>query len=78
MGGADADKGNEKEVVDPSLKKGASTFDWKSLPSSILRAFLIFIPDKAPYKMEPEEVSKLEDDAVLGAVVAYDKALLGT
>ena len=72
MGGGE-DKNKEKGVVDPSTQKGSVTFDWKQLPVSILRAFLIFIPAKAPYKLEPEEVARLDDEAVLGAVIAYDK-----
>ena len=72
MGGGD-DKNKEKGGVDPSTQKGSVTFDWKQLPVSILRAFLIFIPDKEPYKMNPEDVIKLDDEAVAGAVIAYDK-----
>ena len=72
MGGGD-NKNKEKGGVDPSTQKGSVTFDWKQLPVSILRAFLIFIPDKEPYKMNPEDVIKLDDDAVAGAVIAYDK-----
>ena len=72
MGGGE-NKNKEKGGVDPSTQKGSVTFDWKQLPVSILRAFLIFIPDKEPYKMNPEDVIKLDDEAVAGAVIAYDK-----
>ena len=56
-------------------KKGVLTFEWSNLPVSLLRAFLVLVPDEDGWDVGAESAMKWSDEECVSAVEKYDRAV---
>ena len=76
MGGGNASPTipGEGSSTDTS-KKGVLTFEWSNLPVSLLRAFLVLIPDEDGWDVEARSVMAWSHEECVAAVEKYDRSV---